>query len=206
MTSVEPTAEDRPLRGRRRLPQILASAAAGFAEKGYDGASVADLTAWTGLGRGALYRQIGSKPDLLRAIAERYVFAVEEAVAGLDVDSDPAQLLRDWARTVFATQTELHDFARVFYNERRALQPAVGAELDGRLKAVGRPALDAIERMCPDAPDEVGQAFLGMVFASYLWFRPEHDTDLLADQTVALYLQGVRHPGPSARGGASKER
>lgn len=192
MPSSKPSTTESPLRGRHRLPQILTSAAAGFAQKGYDGASIADLTAWTGLGRGALYRQIGSKLDLLRTIAERYVTAVEEAVAQVDGSATPQDVLHGWSRSVFATQADLYDFARVFYNERRALETDVGIELDQRLKAVGRPALEAIAELCPGADADLGQAFLGMVFGSYLWFRPEQDADMLAAEACELFIEGVR--------------
>jgi AcrR family transcriptional regulator len=187
-----------PLRGRRRLPQILEAAAAGFAQKGYAGASVADLTNWTGLGRGALYRQIGSKAELLRMIAERYVWALEVATQQSAVERNPREALLEWAKSIYATQAELNDFARVFYNERRALDPATASELDTRLRGVGVPARAAIAKLCGTDDEDFGHAFLGMVFGSYLWFRPEQGAGEIAKETLRIFLDGVRAPSSIA--------
>ncbi len=62
--------------------RLLRAAAQVFAERGYDGARVADIAAAAGVSNGALYAHFGSKADLLvaalgkhgrRALAEQFV-------------------------------------------------------------------------------------------------------------------------------------
>lgn len=72
--------------------RLLRAAAQVFAERGYDGARVADIAAAAGVSNGALYAHFGSKADLLvaalgthgrRALAEQ--FAADPARSILDV-------------------------------------------------------------------------------------------------------------------------
>lgn len=51
--------------------RLIAAARKAFAEKGYSGASMDDLTAEVGLTRGALYHNFGDKRGLLAAVVEQ---------------------------------------------------------------------------------------------------------------------------------------
>lgn len=51
--------------------KLLGAARKAFAEKGYSGASMDDLTAAVGLTRGALYHNFGDKTGLLRAVIDQ---------------------------------------------------------------------------------------------------------------------------------------
>ena len=51
--------------------KLIAAARKAFAEKGYTGASMDDLTAEAGLTRGALYHNFGDKRGLLAAVVEQ---------------------------------------------------------------------------------------------------------------------------------------
>ena len=48
--------------------ELLAAAARVFAQKGYDGASIADITAAAGLSSGAIYAHYGGKAELFAAV------------------------------------------------------------------------------------------------------------------------------------------
>ena len=48
--------------------ELLAAAAKVFAQKGYDGASIADITAAAGLSSGAIYAHYGGKAELFAAV------------------------------------------------------------------------------------------------------------------------------------------
>ena len=50
--------------------QLLAAATAVFAAKGYDGASIADITREAGLSSGAIYAHFSSKAELFTAVLE----------------------------------------------------------------------------------------------------------------------------------------
>ncbi len=56
---------------RETRERLLAAARRAFAEKGFAGASMDELTAEAGLTRGALYHNFGDKSGLLAAVVER---------------------------------------------------------------------------------------------------------------------------------------
>lgn len=76
-------ADPRPARRRGRPPvenlredrraQIIASALAVFAEKGYEATSVSDIARHAGIGQGTIYRYIGSKRELLDLVFDHSV-------------------------------------------------------------------------------------------------------------------------------------
>src|SRR5690349_2324618 len=58
---------------RRALTRdtLVSSAAAVFARRGYEGASLEEIADAAGFTRGAIYKNFGGKEDLLFAVAER---------------------------------------------------------------------------------------------------------------------------------------
>ncbi len=80
----------RPPRIDSRLPQVLDAAAAQFAAKGFQGASIRDIVGSVGMLPGSLYYHFATKDDLLAAVyaegVRRISDAVETAAAG---ETDP---------------------------------------------------------------------------------------------------------------------
>jgi AcrR family transcriptional regulator len=64
-----------------RREQILDCALQVFADRGYHGASIADVCARAGIGRATLYQYFDDKRDVLLALADRISRRVSEAVA-----------------------------------------------------------------------------------------------------------------------------
>lgn len=80
-------------RSQSRLPQILDSAAAQFAAKGYQAASIRDIVQDVGMLAGSLYYHFATKEELLEAVYAEGVRRITEAVAAAVArESDP------WAR------------------------------------------------------------------------------------------------------------
>jgi AcrR family transcriptional regulator len=83
-----------------RREQILATAAALFAERGFHGVSVVDLGTACGISGPALYRHFASKDDLLAAmlvsISEELLRVAEERVAAADGPEAALRALVDW--------------------------------------------------------------------------------------------------------------
>jgi TetR/AcrR family transcriptional regulator, cholesterol catabolism regulator len=75
---------DQPGRGSKfkaRRDVIVDTSAQVFARKGYHATGIAELCAVNGLGKGAFYRYIGSKEELLAAIHDR---VMDEVMVGAD--------------------------------------------------------------------------------------------------------------------------
>lgn len=97
MVSAKPAskrpARSRPPRADNRLPQILDAAAALFAAKGYQAASIRDIVKAVGMLPGSLYYHFANKEELLAAVYGEGVRRISVAVAAaVAKESEP------WAR------------------------------------------------------------------------------------------------------------
>jgi AcrR family transcriptional regulator len=121
-----PSPPTRPaLRARydARRQEVVASAAKLFAERGYDGTSISELTATTGLAAGGLYHYIEGKDDLLIAICdellEPLLTQAREIVAA---GAPPVEQLRDLVTAWVAHVVAHRDHMLVFTQERQAIE------------------------------------------------------------------------------------
>jgi AcrR family transcriptional regulator len=71
----------RTARGTRSRERIIESATVAFAERGYEGASMAPIAADAGVTKSVIYDHFPSKADLHRAIVEHHARALRDAVA-----------------------------------------------------------------------------------------------------------------------------
>ncbi|HEU4706019.1 MAG TPA: TetR/AcrR family transcriptional regulator [Solirubrobacterales bacterium] len=121
-----PSPPTRPaLRARyeSRRGEVVGAAAKLFAERGYDGTSISELTAATGLAAGGLYHYIEGKDDLLIAICdellEPLLARAREIVAA---EAPPVTQLRElveaWVEHVVAHRHHM----LVFTQERQAIE------------------------------------------------------------------------------------
>ena len=121
-----PSPPTRPaLRARyeARRSEVVATAAKLFAERGYDGTSISELTAATGLAAGGLYHYIEGKDDLLIAICDELLEplltrAREIAAAGAPPAEQLRALVEAWVAHVVAHRHPL----LVFTQERPAIE------------------------------------------------------------------------------------
>jgi len=74
-------------KGEQTRQKIVAAAAPIFNERGYDGASMADLMAATGLKKGGIYRHFSSKEELA-AEAFDYTWKAAQAIRLVNVDDN----------------------------------------------------------------------------------------------------------------------
>jgi AcrR family transcriptional regulator len=121
-----PSPPTRPaLRARyeARRSDVVAAAAELFAERGYDGTSMAELTEATGLAAGGIYHYIESKDELLIAICdellEPLLAQAREIVA---TALPPVEQLRDLVTTWVAHVVAHRHHMLVFTQERQAIE------------------------------------------------------------------------------------
>ena len=189
-------------RYERRREHVVDVAARVFAERGYHGTTVQDLTEATGLTAGGLYHYIGSKEQLLLAVCDALmdpllVRAREAIVAGDDPpEAQLRALLRAWM-----THVEAHrDHMLVFQQEWHfvAERPEWAHARDAR-KRFETILGDLLDRAVP-APDPQLRlmAVLGMVNYTPQWFDPRGrlSAEQIADGYCDLLL-GLTEPGCS---------
>jgi AcrR family transcriptional regulator len=137
---------------------VIATAAKLFAERGYDGTSMSELTEATGLAAGGLYHYIESKDDLLIAICdellEPLLAQAREIVAA---GAPPVEQLRELVRAWVAHVVAHRDHMLVFTQERQAI------ERESRWRRV-RSQRKAFEKILDEVLAE-GEADGSMTFA-----------------------------------------
>jgi TetR/AcrR family transcriptional regulator, cholesterol catabolism regulator len=121
--SVPPTRPVLRARYDRKRKAVVNAAARLFAERGFQPATMEDLSAATGLAAGGLYHYIGSKEQLLFDIcAELLEPLLDEAQAIVSQPAPPEETLRRLMRT-WAGHVESHrDHMRVFMQERQLIE------------------------------------------------------------------------------------
>ncbi|MFW6115963.1 MAG: TetR family transcriptional regulator [Chloroflexota bacterium] len=76
-------------RGEETRSRILDAAAAGFAEQGYEGTSVAHICSRAGVSKGAFYHHFPGKQDLFLELLERWLGVLDQELEALRAEDRP---------------------------------------------------------------------------------------------------------------------
>jgi AcrR family transcriptional regulator len=173
----------------KRQQEVVATAAALFARRGFQATSMDELSEATGLRSGGLYHYIGSKQQLLFRIFEQLMDPLLERAAAIEASDDPDKLrtlVRAWVAHI-----EGHlDHMAVFAQERHAIERAPEWE---QVRA-SRDAFEAILARVLHAAgiDDrlVLFALLGMVNHTATWLRPggRLSAEEIADGYISLVM------------------
>src|SRR5512133_932503 len=181
-----------------RREELTRIAARLFAERGYQGTSLADLAEELGVQKPSLYHHIASKEDLLWEVAWE---GAESFHAGLDtVPAGPAtERIRLALRAHLAVVAEQLDVATVFVREWRHLSGerrerfvAERRRYEERVRDLFREGVERSELRTDLDVATAALLFLSAANWAYTWLRPGADTDALADRLFAALLDGMR--------------
>jgi AcrR family transcriptional regulator len=183
----------------RRLGEILTHATEVFCEKGYEGASMRDLSRATGMSLAGLYHYFGSKERLLFLIQEHTFTTIVENLKGrLEPVSDPEQRIRVFIQNHLEYFVANQSGLKVLSHEDEALKNAFGS----RIAAIKR----EYYRICIGLMDELKRArnlefnsrtavmsLFGMINWIYTWYNPRVDggAEQLACEMGDIFLRGV---------------
>src|SRR5215472_16973974 len=146
--SVRRTRPARPQsRFDQRLGQILGHATDVFDEKGYEGASMRDLSRATGMSLAGLYYYFESKEKLLYLI-QRHTFKtilerLEQRLQGL---SDPEERIRVFIHNHLEYFLEHQQAMKVLSHEDEVLKNSYGAEIAAMKREYVRSCVDLLEQ------------------------------------------------------------
>jgi len=178
-----PSPPTRPaLRARyeARRSEVVATAAKLFAERGYDGTSISELTEVTGLAAGGLYHYIEGKDDLLIAICDELLEPLlERAREIVAAEAPPVDQLRELVGAWVAHVVRHRHHMLVFTQERQAIerQPR-WRHVRAQRKAFEKILDDLLARGEADGSMTFADrrlsllALLGMVNYTPQWVRP----------------------------------
>ena len=179
---------------------ILEAAAQVFRQKGFHGASMADIAEAVNLQKASLYHHVSSKQEILLAILDRALELLLERISAITSQaSSPDQKLKLMVREYMKILVENQDLAAVLLFEHRSLesrQHARHVPNRDRFEALWKDVLmegvsSGIFR-CED-PALATRALLGIMNWTMTWYNPDGPlgTEEVADQYSSLILNGL---------------
>jgi len=191
----------------RRLGEILDHATAVFCDKGYDAASMRDLSRATGMSLAGLYYYFESKEKLLYLIQKH---AFQTILAGLrqrlEGARDPEQRVRALVQNHLEYFLANQKAMKVLSHEDDALQNGFGSEVAAIKRDYYRICLGLVEDLVRARRVEFSAriavlSLFGMMNWIYTWHNPRVDADAeaLARQMSDIFLNGLLGTGKSKR-------
>jgi AcrR family transcriptional regulator len=189
----------------RRLSEILDFATEVFAEKGYEGASIRDLSRLSGTSLAGLYYYFDSKEKLLYSI-QKHTFStiIDRLRKRLSQESDPEQRLRIFVHNHVEYALGSHKAMKVLSHEDDVLKNGYRSELAAIKRSYYRICIGLVEdlthndrrgAMKPRRADirTAVMSLFGAMNWLYTWHNPKSDPDAvtLAKQISDLFLQGI---------------
>ena len=191
----------------RRLSEILAHATDVFCKKGYEGASMRDLSRATGTSLAGLYYYFESKERLLYLI-QRHTFTtiVQRLKERLEGVNDPEQRIRIFILNHLEYFLANQAAMKVLSHEDEALKNGFAAEVAGIKREYYRICVGLLD----DLKRERGLQFttrlavlslFGMMNWIYTWHKPRVDADAaaIAREMGDIFLRGVMAGGKGKR-------
>ena len=196
----------------RRLDEILAHATAVFCDKGYDAASMRDLSRATGMSLAGLYYYFESKEKLLYLIQKH---AFETILASLrrrlEGIVDPEQRLRLLIQNHLEYFLANQKAMKVLSHEDEVLKNSYGTEVRAIKRAYYRVGLGLVEDLMSERGVKSSAriavlGLFGMMNWIYTWYNPRVDADagVLARQMSDIFLSGVLGAGKRKRSRARR--
>jgi len=194
---------------------ILERAAEVFARKGFEGASMRDLSRATGISLAGLYHYVPSKQHLLHRIQmdafSRILERVEERLTGVTNPEERVRvLIRNHLEYFLSHPVEM----KVFTHEAEALEGTYRSEVGGIKRRYYGLAMQLFRNL-----QEAGQArelnpraavlaLFGMMNWIYTWHRPGTDPAAgeLADTFANIFLHGALAAGTGAASGNPRQQ
>jgi len=187
----------------RRLAGVLEHAARIFCEKGYEGASMRDLSRATGMSLAGLYHYFASKDELLYLI-QKHTFRtiIDRLRRRLEESSDPEERIRIFIENHLEYSLDNKEAMKVLVHEDETLKNEHGTEVRAIKREYYRICLDLLE----DFQRAKGLQFsgrlavmslFGMINWFYTWHNPRVDPNAegLARQMGDIFLHGVLKRG-----------
>lgn len=185
-----------------KMELILRHAAQIFSEKGYEGASIRDLSRASGVSLAGLYYYIESKQKLLYLI-QQYTFQtivdrLEKRLKGVRA---PEERLRVFVHNHLDYFLKHRVEMKVLSHEDDALEGAYRRDVMEIKRKYYGIALGIIEELKKSGaarrvhPRVAVLSLFGMMNWVYTWHRPELDpqADALAEEMAGMFLRGVLH-------------
>lgn len=180
---------------------ILDTAAALFARRGYLGTTMNEVAVACGVTKPTLYHYYRNKDDLLMSIADRHVSTLVNLVDAVERDHEPgAQRLHALLHRFLQEYASARDQHRVLTEDVKYLHPQdLTVVLDKERRVVAAFA-DAIAATRPDLPPDqfvkpLTMLLFGMINWLFTWWRPGKG---LGPEAIAMLIDQLFFGGLTA--------
>jgi len=195
----QPPALDRATRFDRRLSEILAHATEVFCKKGYEGASMRDLSRASGMSLAGLYYYFESKERLLFLIQKHtFTTVVQRLKARLAEVTDPEQRIRIFILNHLEYFLANQSAMKVLSHEAQALKNGYASEIAAIKRQYYRICVGLLEELKRGRGLHFSTrvavlSLFGTMNWIYTWHNPrvDADADQLAREMSDLFLRGV---------------
>jgi AcrR family transcriptional regulator len=185
----------------RRLEHILDHATEVFCLKGYEGASMRDLSRATGMSLSGLYHYCESKERLLFLIQKHtFTTILETLKAQLDQVTNPEQRIRLFIQNHLQYFVSNQQGLKVLSHEDESLKNGLSSEIKGIKREYYRICLRLMEDLRRERgldfnPRTAVMSLFGMINWIYTWYNPRVDgnAEALAEQMGDMVLNGIVH-------------
>jgi TetR/AcrR family transcriptional regulator, cholesterol catabolism regulator len=183
----------------RRLGKILEHATEVFDEKGYEGASMRDLSRATGMSLAGLYYYFESKEKLLYLIQKHtFTTIVERLRERLDQVSDPEQRIRVFILNHLEYFLRSRKAMKVLSHEDEVLKNGFGSEIAALKREYYRICVGLLDDFKREKRIEFSSrlavlSLFGMMNWIYTWYNPRLDANAkgIAREMGDIFLKGI---------------
>jgi len=184
----------------QRLSKILFHATEVFYEKGYEGASMRDLSRASGMSLAGMYHYFDSKEKLLYLI-QKHTFStiVERLRERLDDVGDPEQRIRAFIANHLEYFLANRKAMKVLSHEDDVLKNGFGSEIAAIKREYYRICVGLLDDFKREKRLEFSSrmavlSLFGMMNWIYTWYNPRVDADAkqIAREMGDIFLGGIR--------------
>ncbi len=179
----------------RRRAGIVDAAAALYAKRGFQGASVADLAKACDTSKSLIYHYFPAKDDILHAVMAEHLDALVEAAEEAANGGGGAEAkLRAMTVGFMRLYVGAQDRHKVLLNELDNLPTAARADVVAKQRRIIALAESVIGEIAPGGDARVDtMLYFGMINWTHIWFDPTGAVmpEALAGRIVELTLRGL---------------
>lgn len=193
----------------RRLAEILTHATEVFCKKGYEGASMRDLSRESGMSLAGLYYYFESKERLLYLIQKHtFTTIVQRLKARLEGVTDAEERIRIFILNHLEYFLANQAAMKVLSHEAEALQNGFASEVAAIKREYYRICVGLLDGLKAGSGAQFSTriavlSLFGMMNWIYTWHNPRVDADAvsIAQEMGDLYLRGVMAEGKRRKDG-----
>ena len=191
----------------RRLAEILTHATEVFCKKGYEGASMRDLSRESGMSLAGLYYYFESKERLLYLIQKHtFTTIVQRLKSRLEGVTDPEQRIRIFILNHLEYFLANPSAMKVLSHEAEVLKNGFGSEVAAIKREYYRICVGLMDELKRDRGLQFSTriavlSLFGMMNWIYTWHNPRVDADAaaIAREMGDVFLRGVMAGGKGRR-------